>query len=222
MAKIEAKQREERGSRRARRLREQGLIPGIVYGHGAENMAVTLNEHDVEVALLHGERVLELDVDGKAQNVLIKDVQYDTFGQQVLHVDLTRVDLDERVEVQVPVVLRGTPADEEAVLQQTADEVTVECAVRSIPDEIAVRVNEMRGGDVLQMKDLPLPEGVRLLDDPEETVATMTYVSEEEEVPAEEEVAAEPEVIGREEAEEGEEAPEGGEEPPAKEKPESE
>lgn len=214
MAKINANIREERGSRRARQLRERGLIPGVVYGHGADNMSVTVREHDVELALLHGERVLELDLDGKIQNVLIKDVQYDTFGQQVLHVDLTRVDLDERVELEVPVILRGTPADEEAVLQQTADSVTVECAVRSIPDEIEVRVNEMQGGDVLQMKDLPLPDGVTLLDDPEDTVATMTYVSEEEALPAEEEeeAAAEPEVIGREaeteEEAEGEEAPE--------------
>ncbi|MGC9454908.1 MAG: 50S ribosomal protein L25 [Phycisphaerae bacterium] len=208
MAKINANVREERGSRRARRLREQGLIPGIIYGHGADNMAVTISEHAVELALLHGERVLELDVDGQTQNVLIKDIQYDTFGQQVLHVDLARVDLDERVEVEVPILLRGTPADEEAVLQQTADTVTVECAVRSIPEEIEVRVNDLRGGDILQMKDLPLPEGVTLLDDPEDTVATMTYVSEEEVAPAEEgeEVAAEPEVIGREaEAEEEEE-----------------
>ncbi len=210
MAKIKADQRAERGSRPARRLRDKGLIPGIVYGHGAENMPVTLSEHDVELALLHGERVLELAVGGKTQNVLVKDVQYDTFGQQILHVDLTRVDLDERVELQVPIVLRGTPADEEAVLQQTADVVTVECAVRSIPDEIEVRVNELRGGDVLEMKDLPLPDGVKLIDDPEETVATMTYVSEAEVAPAEEEEveAPEPEVIGREEAEE---APEGAE-----------
>lgn len=213
MAKIDASVREERGSRQAKRLREKGLIPAIVYGHGADNVSVTVSEHAVELALRHGERVLELDVDGKTQNVLIKDVQYDTFGQEVLHVDLTRVDLDERVEVEVPIILRGTPADEEAVLQQTADAVTLECTVRSIPDEIEIRVNELRGGDMIHMKDLPLPEGVALLDDPDEVVATMTYVSEEEAVLAEEEeVAAEPEVIGREPTE-GEEEGEEAEEP---------
>ena len=110
MAVIKASKRDQTGSRNVKRLRKQGLIPAVVYGHGEGTESVTLQEHDVQLAILHGERLLELDCEGKTQNVLIKEIQYDTYGQKVLHMDLTRVNLDERVEVTVEIVLRGTPA----------------------------------------------------------------------------------------------------------------
>jgi len=203
MAVLRATKREAIGSRKVRRLRQQGLIPGVIYGHGQDAMPVTLSEHDVELALLHGERLLEVDLDGKKQNALIKDVQYDTYGQTVIHVDLARVNLDERVEVTVAIVLKGTPAgvtEEGGVLQQIAAEAKIECMVRAIPEEIDVPVGEMKVGDSLTMADLPLPDGAKLLEDPTAPVATVRLLAEEEAPPAEEEEAvAEPEVIGEEE-----------------------
>jgi len=210
MAVLKATLRDERGSRKARRMRAQGQVPGIIYGHGEETVCVTLDDHDVSVALQHGERLLEIDLDGKTHNVLFKDVQYDAMGQHLLHVDLTRVNLDERVEVTVPIVLRGTPAGEAdgGVLQQMAAEVTVECLVTAIPDEIRHQVESMQVGDLVHMGDLTLPEGAKLVGDAEAPVCSLVVVAEEEAAPAEEAEAAEPEVIGEkpEEGEEGEAA----------------
>ncbi len=214
MAKMKASIRPERGTRQMRRLREKGLTPAIIYGHKETPEAVTISEHDLELALQHGERVLEVDVDGKKQNVLIKDVQWDTFGHMVLHVDLWRVSLDERVEITVTVVLRGSaPGEEEGgVVQQPVVGVLVECPVVSIPDEFRVSINELQLNESLTLGDIELPEGIKLLDDPETTLCTCSMIAEE---PEEEEVgeeAAEPELIG-ETPEEGEgEGEEGGEE----------
>ena len=199
MAVLKATKRDEIGTRQVRRLRKQGLIPAVIYGHAQETQSVTLNEHDVELAMLHGERLLELDFEGKKQNVLIKEVQYDTFGQEIIHVDLARVDLDEKVQVTVKIVLKGTPAgvSEGGVLQQIASEVHIECTVRSIPEKIDVIVNDMQIGDKLTISDLPLGEDARLLDDPGAPVASLTVIVEEEEVLEEvEEATEEPEVIG--------------------------
>ena len=207
MAMIKATKRGELGTRQVRRLRQKGLIPAVIYGHGEQTQSLTLNEHEVKLAILHGERLLEIDCDGKKENALIKDVQYDTFGQEVLHVDLTRVSLDERVEVTVPIVLKGTPTgvtEDGGMLQQTATEIRVECPVQAIPEEIVVMVTEMKVGDRLAMSELPMPDGARLLDDAEAAVAIVRMVAEEEVPPVEEEAAAEPEVIGEPKEAEGE------------------
>ncbi len=206
MAVMKVSKREEAGTRSARRLRKKGLIPGVIYGHGEATESITLQEHEVELAILHGERLLEIDCEGKKQNVLIKDLQYDTFGQQVLHVDLARVHLDERVEVTVQIVLRGTPVgvtEEDGMLQQTAAQVRIECTVQAIPEEIVVMVTELKVGDALTRADLPLPDGAKLLDGPASPVASVRLVAEKEaEAPEEEAAAAEPEVVGEEKPEE--------------------
>jgi len=222
MALLKATKRTELGSRNARRLRGKGEIPGVIYGHGEEVVSITLPEHDVEMAVLRGKRLLEVQIGQKKENVLVKEVQYDTFGQEILHIDLARVSLDERVEVTVPIVLRGIPAGaaEGGVLQQAAAKVTVECVVTAIPDEIRISVAEMKVGNLRHMKDLPLPEGTRLLSDPEAVVCSVSFVAEVEVAgPAEAVAAAEPEVIGekKEEEEEKEEAKEAEERPEKKE-----
>ncbi|MFP4106334.1 MAG: 50S ribosomal protein L25 [Phycisphaerae bacterium] len=211
MAMLKVTNRTATGSKNMRRLRAEGLIPGIIYGHGEGSQAVTLHTHEVELALQHGERVLDLDVEGKEQNVLIKEVQWDTFGQDILHVDLTRVDLNEIVQVAVPVILKGHIESPDGVLSQPFESINVECAVRDIPDNVTANVSGMVTGDVMNMGDLKLPKGVTLLDDPETTIASVTYVEEVEEETEEEAglEMTEPEVIGEkpEEGEEGEEEP---------------
>lgn len=212
MAVLKASKREAFGTRKVQPLRAAGMIPGIVYGHGEPPLPITLSRRDVGVALARGERLVELDVAGQVQNVLVKEVQYDPMGQEILHVDLARVDLDERVEVTVPIILRGTPAGaaDGGVLHQVSAQVSIECTVRAIPEEIRVSVTEIKIDDVLHMKDLPLPQGAVLVDDGQTIVATVSVVKEEVEAPAPVEAApAEPEVIG-----EKEEEPEAGQ-PPA-------
>lgn len=207
MATMKATTRTQHGTHAARRLRKDGKVPGVMYGHGEGTQAVTLEKHDVELALLHGERLLEIDVEGKKQNVLIKEIQYDAFGHEILHIDLTRVDLDERVELTVVIHLVGEPAGvkEGGVLQQTESEAQIECPVRSIPDELRHLVTEMKLEDRLYMKDLVLPEGATLLSEPNTLIAGVIEVAEEEVAPAEgEEETAEPEVIGEKPAEDEE------------------
>lgn len=210
MALLKASARKELGSRSVRRLRARGLVPGIIYGHEQQPVPITISEHDIELALQHGERLLEVDVDGKKENVLVKDVQWDTFGQIVIHVDLFRVSLDERVEVTVALRLRGTPAGEAdgGVVQQAVTSLSIECPVAAIPDEVRVMITDLNVGDSIRLRDVELPEGVRLLDDPDALVCTCSVVAEEAEAEVAEE-AAEPEVIGEKPAEAGEEAPSG-------------
>ena len=211
MAVLRAKTRTETGKRAAGLLRAEGLIPAVVYGHGKPTVPVTLNEHEVELAIQHGERILEIRIGNKKkENVLIKDVQWDTFGHAALHVDLTRVNLDERISVTVPIVLRGTPAGaaDGGIIQQSASEVEIEVAVRDIPEDVRISVGELAAGDTLVMSDLDLPDGATLLSDPATRICSLIVVAEEVEAEAEEEgaEAAQPEVIGEKPAEEGEEA----------------
>ena len=209
MALLKAQKRLEAGTRKARALRRQGLVPAVIYGHGRQTEAITLSEHDVSLAVLHGERLLEIELDGKKENALIKEVQYDTFGQEVIHVDLARVRLDERVEVTVPIVLRGTPVglSSDGVLQQAANEVTMECTVTEIPEEVSLQVTDLDIGQALYMRDLPLPEGAKLLSNSDTMICSIIVIAEEEvpaEAPEAEEAVAEPEVIGEKpEPEEG-------------------
>lgn len=207
MEALKANKRTELGTQKTRALRKQGLTPCIIYGHGKDNLAIAINQHDLDVVLKHGERLLEIDLGDAKENVLVKDVQYDTFGQVILHADLTRVDLTERVELTVSVVLRGTPAGltEGGVLQQRAADVIVQCVVTAIPEDIRVQVNDLNIGDAVHAKDLELPEGAVLITDPEQVICSVTVVAEEEPEPeAEEGDSAEPEVIGEKKDDEGE------------------
>ncbi len=206
MASLKAKKRDQLGSRKSRSFREKGLIPGIIYGHGQTPVPVTLAAGELLAAIHHGERLLEVDVDGATENCLIKATQYDAMQQDLIHVDLARVSLDERVEVTVPVVLRGTSAgvtEEGGVLHQSVSQARMECLVTAIPDEIRVSVEHLKVGDRLLARELPLPEGAKLLMDAEQVIASVIVVAEEVAAPAAEEAVAQPEVIGEKKEEEG-------------------
>jgi large subunit ribosomal protein L25 len=210
-AQVTAKPRSELGSRANRRLRLAGLLPGVIYGHKEAIVPVTLPRKIVANFLDKGAHLFDLDLDGKSQKVLIKEVQYDHLGMEVIHVDFARVSLDEKVKVNVPLELKGTPKGEEdgGVLHQIMNSLEVECLVLEIPEAIRHNVSEMALNDVLHVKDLKVPTGVRLLADPEQIVATVKEVLEVVAAPTTEEGAAEPEVIGRKPAEGEEEAAEG-------------
>jgi large subunit ribosomal protein L25 len=206
-AHLTAKPRSELGTRANRRLREAGLLPGVIYGHKEAVIPVSLVRKEVVEYLNRGARLFDLSLDGKSERVLIKEVQFDHLGIEVIHVDFARVSLDEKVKVSVPVELKGTPKGEAdgGVLQQIIAALDVECLVTEIPDAIRHNVAEMALNDVLHIRDLKLPTGVRALQDGELIVATVKEILEVVEPVVEEEGAAEPEVIGRKPAE-GEEA----------------
>jgi large subunit ribosomal protein L25 len=210
---LAAKVRQELGSRANKRLRDAGFIPGVVYGHKEAVIAVSLPRLDAQAALAKGLHVLDLQIDGKSEKVLVKDVQYDHLQKDVLHIDFARVSLDERVKVSVPVELRGTPKgeDEGGVLQQIIAALEIDCLVVEIPKVVRHSVADMALNTVLKIKDLSLPPGVKCLQDPELIVATVREIKEELPVAAApaEAGAAEPEVIGRKAEGEEEAAAEG-------------
>src|SRR5262245_51195554 len=108
---IAAKPRTEVGSRAVRRLRAEGRIPAIMYGHGQDPAMLSIDLHEFDGLLRHGAHgLLDVQMDGATESAVIKDVQYDVYGREVLHVDFARISRDERVVVEVPIVLKGTAA----------------------------------------------------------------------------------------------------------------
>lgn len=191
------------GTRASRALRASGKLPAVIYGHGEAPESVALIFHDVEVALSHGARMLRVDIDGRSSQYLIKEVQYDYLNHTPIHLDLTRVDLDERVKVRVGIELRGVPkgVSDGGTLELHLADLEVECLAAQIPETLHPLVVDLGLGDSLMVKDLELPPGVTAMIDGEERVATVRAVLEvEEEAEASEKdegESAEPERIGR-------------------------
>src|SRR6266550_4876975 len=144
-AQIAAKPRAELGSRANKRLRDAGMLPGVIYGHKEAVVPVTLPRKETVGHLTRGAHVFDLAVDGKSEKVLVKEVQYDHLGIEVIHVDFARVSLDEKVEITVPLELKGEPKGEAdgGVLQQIMSELHVECLVTDIPDIIRHSISDM-------------------------------------------------------------------------------
>lgn len=206
--KFTASPRQAHGSADARRLRRNGLIPAVVYGHKEATLSVSLPGLELEKAIRHGAHVVDLQADGKTEKAFIRDVQWDHLGKHILHVDFTRVSEDERIVIDVPLEIRGTPAGiaEGGVLDQPMHTIEVECLAIAVPDHIRVNVSELKLGQALHVKELTLPEGVKAMSDPDLVVVHVTQKQlEPEAAPAAAAVpegAAEPEVIGRQKAEE--------------------
>jgi large subunit ribosomal protein L25 len=199
-----------RGSQAARKLRRQGLVPAVLYGHKEETVAVSLNADELGKAIRHGARVVDLQADGKVQKALIRELQWDHLGKELLHVDFARVAVDERVVVTVPLEIRGVAPGVTAggVLDQPMHSLSVECLAISLPNSIRVAINEMQIGSVIHVRDLILPEGVTAMGDADAVVVQVKAPLVEAEAPAApaEPGAAEPELIGRQKPAEEEEA----------------
>jgi large subunit ribosomal protein L25 len=206
-----AEKREPGGKSAAKKLRKQGLVPGVIYGHKEETLAITLPGVELSRAIRHNVHVLDVKTDSKVEKALIREVQWDHLGMNVLHVDFARVAADERITVTVPIEIRGTAPGIAAggVLDQPMHTIAVECLAISIPDSIRVNVGELQLGSAIHVKELVLPEGVKAMADADGVVVHVTMKQLEPEAPAAAPVAAaeqaEPEVIGRPKVEEGEE-----------------
>jgi large subunit ribosomal protein L25 len=200
---LKAAKREEIGTRFARRQRKQGRVPTIIYGHGSNPVSVSLDYHDLMLELHHRHRLLEVELEGKREKFLVKDVQYDHLGDKVVHLDLIRVSLDERVEVTIEVELKGVPAGaaDGGVLEQLLADIQLECLVTNIPEKVTVRINHLKLDESISAGDIELPEGAKLITDAAVMVAVVRLPSAapEEAVAAvvEGEEGVEPEVIGR-------------------------
>ncbi len=208
--RLEVKERERLGSPESRRLRKQGLVPGVLYGK-ASTRAIVIEERSLRAALntdsgLHA--VLDVVVDGQSAThpSILKEYQRDPIRGHVAHVDLQEVRLDQPIQATVQLHVIGTEdapgVREGGVLSQPTTAINVEALPMEIPESIEVDVSSMEMGDTLRLEDVATKEGVTFLDDPHETViATVSAPMREEELEA-----AIEEVAG--EVEEGEEAPE--------------
>lgn len=214
---LKASVRDGVGSRNSARLREQGKLPAVIYGHKQEPVSVALDAHDFVENLHHGHRIFEVDIDGKKDTLLVKDLQYDYLGKSVIHADLVRVNLRERVKVEVMLELRGTAAGTHmgGIVEEVMNAIEVECEVRDIPEVLPVNIKDLGFNEVLHAGQIELPAGFTLVTDPEAVVVSchetkVTVIEEEVVVEGEEgaeegaEEAAEPEVI----TEKKEESPE--------------
>jgi len=210
--KLEVQARDARGSAEVRRLRKQGLVPGVIYGGGKDPAAICVPERALRKALtgsggLHAILDVVVEGDGKAdpRPAILKDYQQDVITGRVSHIDLHQVRLDRPIQASIVVQLVGESAGakEGGVLSQVSREINVEALPMEIPEHIEADVTPMQIGDTLRLADIPAIGGVTFLDDPEETVlATVTAPS----------VFEEPEEV-LEEGEEGVELPEGEEAP---------
>lgn len=203
---LKAEPRQAAGSRAAARLRRDGKLPGIVYGHKQSPESISLTYRDVESHLEHGLHVIKLDLGGNVQPCQYKQAQYDYLGSTLVHVDLVRVDLSERVKVTVALEFRGTPkgAVEGGLLRHEMTDLEIECVVSQIPELIRVDVSDLGLDEVLHVKDIELPDGATAVSDPAAAVAvvrlpvTAETAEEVTEGAAEgETAAAEPQVIAK-------------------------
>jgi large subunit ribosomal protein L25 len=206
-----AEPRSTRGTREARQLRKKGKIPGVLYGHKEATVAVALSAEELEKAIRHGARVVDLKSDGTVQKALIRDLQWDHLGKELLHIDFERVAADERIVVPVPLEVRGTAPGIAGggVLDQPMHTLSVECLAINIPASVRVNVGELQLGGVIHVSDLVLPPDVKAMGDPDAVVVQCIAKMVEPEpgaVPVAAE-QAEPELVGRKkpaEEEEGE------------------
>lgn len=201
--------RENTGTKAAAKERKQGRIPAIVYGHKKEPVAISLDAHNLAEGLHHGHRLMDIKIGKKTQKVLLKDIQYDYLGRNIIHADLVRVDITETIKVTVPIELKGTAkgTHEGGVITEHTDHMEIECQAVNIPESIVVTVTDMDVGDTLHAKDVELPPGAKLSSSPEILLVTCSLVAaakSAEELEEEEAAAAAPEVISEEKEAEGE------------------
>ncbi len=206
--------RENFGSRNARRMRREGLVPGVVYSGGSEATAFQVSERDVRNVLAEGAALFDVSVDGgKGRPVVIKEQQLHPVRGTLRHIDLQEVNLKEAIQADVTIELEGTDDSPGikagGVLDQVTREITVEALPTDIPDSITVDVSTMEINDTLQLSAIEAPSGVTFVveEDEEVTIAVLAPPRVEEAAP---EVEEETELIGESEGDGGDEGGDGG------------
>jgi len=211
-ASLNASARSDVGTGNARKLRQAGSVPAIIYGHGREPQNLALNTRELDRLLSTisvSSTVIELSVDGRTARTLIREIQRHPFKRQILHVDFQELVAGEKVAVHVPLVFVGTPEGVRlsgAMLEQVIHSIDIRVDPANIPNHIDVDVSHLGMGHSLHVSDLVLPQGVEVLTDEDATMcACIAPRAVVEEAAAAEEGAAEPELIRKPKAEDEEE-----------------
>ena len=213
-AQLSATPRDGTGKGAARSLRASGRVPGIIYGHGREPQALAIDNRELEKLLskISAEStVIELTLDGKSAQTLIREIQRHPFKRQILHVDFQELVAGEKIIVRLPIVLSGVPdgvRQDGGVLDQTLRELEVEVDPANIPSHIEIDVTPLKIGDSIHVRDVKLPEGVEVITELDSSVCVVSAPrAVVEETVATEEAATtlEPEVIRKAKTDEDEE-----------------
>ncbi len=171
--KLAVEVRTEFGKGFARRLRAAGKIPAVIYGHGTEPQHVALPGHETALIIRKANQVLDLQIEGKSQLALVKDVQKDPVHQIIEHLDLVVVRKGEKVTVDVPVHLEGESAPATSVNQDSTT-ISLEVEATHIPENVVVSIEGLEEGTQILAGDVKLPQGATLVTDPEQLVVGIT------------------------------------------------
>jgi large subunit ribosomal protein L25 len=185
------------GTKFARRLRAQGRIPAIIYGHKKATTPISMTREAVWEMIKKQTHLAELEMDGGGpETVLVREIQWDHLGKEIIHLDFARVSASDSIETEVRIDLRGTAPGvaEGGILEQLIHSIEVTCRADAIPDNIKVDIAELHIGGAIHVKELKLPEGVTVQADPESLVVHVT-TKVAEAAPAEVAEAIQPEVI---------------------------
>lgn len=198
--KLPAEVRTERGSRACNRLRLRGLIPGNVYGHNDEPQSIVVRADAITPHVRAGVKVFDIELNGKVDKTLLRELQFDPFGIELTHFDLLRVDPTERVTLHVPLVIKGIAPGSigsGGVLEQPLHSLTIDCLAYQIPDSIPVRVGTLQIGQAIHVRDLEIPQGVHVQNSADAIVAHVVPVRSAEPAADAAAAGAQPEVIGK-------------------------
>src|SRR3954471_10580420 len=177
---LAAKTRDTIGTGNARKLRQAGEVPAVIYGHSREATSLSLNSRDLEKLLTQiagTSTVVELTMDGKTARTLIREVQRHPFKRQVLHVDFQELVAGEKVTLRVPLRFTGTPVgvrESGGILEETMHQISLRVDPANIPDHIDVDVSGIQIGHSVHIRDLTLPEGAEVMDDVDAPVAIVS------------------------------------------------
>jgi large subunit ribosomal protein L25 len=201
-SKLGAAPRQDGGKGVARKLRSAGRVPAVLYGHGEQPRALSVNAHDLGLligAINVENTIVTLDIDGEGpQDVLLREVQMHPYKPEALHVDFFHVHAGETLHVKIPVRLQGTPVGvhtDGGVLDQVLYEVDVECLPGNIPDAVEIDVANLGLGESVRVGDIPAREGVKFLQDGELPIASIVSSHRPEEVDTAADAPSEPEVL---------------------------
>jgi len=189
--------REIRGKRRIRRMRSSGQIPAILYGHKEEVISLSVPESEISPIVQNGQRLVQL-AGAVDETAFIREVQWDTWGDEILHVDFSRVSAGESIEMELSIELRGEApgVKEGGVVSQPTHAVLIRCPMTSIPEKLSLSINTLGMNESIVASDLDIPEGAELLVGPDTTIVQCLPPVEEVEDEEGEAGAMEPEVIG--------------------------
>ena len=196
---LEMDVREETGSGPNRRMRKAGMVPCILYGLGEKNAPLSIALSRLEIVLGTGKRMVDIHFGQKKETVLLKDLQHDPMTDKIIHADFERVAMDEEIEIEIPIVLKGRCKghEEGGIIDHIMKALNVRCLPKDIPEEVMVEITDLDINDSCKVSDIPVPSGVTVIADADEMVVVIHQPAREEEALPEDDadLAAGPEVI---------------------------